>query len=144
MNRGLPLGQGQRCVERPGVARILIVDDDPQVRDFLRNSLGKHGHEVVETDDGEHACRVQAETPFDLVITDLFMPGRDGLQTIRELVQVSPELRIIAISGGGNDSKLGADAMLKSARLLGASMTLEKPFGSKRLRELVDQVLTSQ
>jgi DNA-binding NtrC family response regulator len=126
------------------MARILIVDDDHQVRDFLQAALRKLGHEVVEVEDGKHASKAHAKTPFDLVITDLLMPGRDGLQTIFELAQMSPELRIIAISGGGTDSNLSADAMLKIARLLGASTTLEKPFGFKRLHELVDQVLASQ
>ncbi len=126
------------------MARVLIIDDDYQIRDFLRTSLEKLGHDVVELDDGEHASRIQIETPFDLVITDLFMPDHDGLQTIPELVQTNPELRIIAISGGGGRGLPNGGAMLKTAKLLGASATLEKPFGFKHLRETLDQVLASQ
>jgi DNA-binding NtrC family response regulator len=126
------------------MARILVVEDDHQVRDFLRASLQKLGHEVVAVDDGKHASKVHAQMPFDLVITDLFMPCRGGLQTILELLQANPELRIIAISGGGTDSKMSADVMLKTAKLLGASTTLEKPFGFKRLSETVGEVLALQ
>jgi CheY-like chemotaxis protein len=125
------------------MARILVVDDEPLVRGFLRKCLEKLGHEVVELGDGKHASRTHAEQPVDLMITDLFMPDRDGLQTIFELHQSSPELPIIAISGGAADSRFSGADMLRIASRLGAHKILEKPFGIKQLQEAVNEVLGS-
>jgi DNA-binding NtrC family response regulator len=125
------------------MARILVVDDEPLVRGFLRRCLENLGHEVVELDDGKHASRTHAEHPVDLMITDLFMPNRDGLQTIFDLHQNCPELRIIAISGGGTDSRFSGSDMLRIASRLGACKILEKPFGINRFRETVNDVLGS-
>jgi len=125
------------------MARILVVDDEPQVRGFLRRCLEKLGHEVVELADGKHASRTHTENPVDLMITDLFMPERDGLQTIFELHQNSPELRIIAISGGAVDSRFSGSDMLRIASRLGACKILEKPFGIEQLQETVSDVLGS-
>ena len=120
-----------------------MVDDEPLVRGFLRRCLEKLGHEVVELADGKHASRTHAENPVDLMITDLFMPERDGLQTIFELHQSSPQLRIIAISGGAVDSRFSSSDMLGIASRLGACKILEKPFGIKRLQDTVEDVLGS-
>ena len=125
------------------MARILVVDDEPLVRGFLRKCLERLGHEVVELGDGKHASRTHAEHPVDLMITDLFMPDRDGLQTIFELHQHCPELRIIAISGGGTDSRFSGSEMLRVASRLGACKILEKPFGIKRLQDTVEDLLGS-
>jgi len=125
------------------MARILVVDDEPLIRGFLRKCLENLGHEVVELGDGKHASRTHAEHPVDLMITDLFMPDRDGLQTIFELHQNSPELRIIAISGGAMDSRYSGSDMLRIASRLGACKILEKPFGIKRLQDTVKDVLGS-
>jgi DNA-binding NtrC family response regulator len=125
------------------MARILVVDDEPQVRGFLRRCLEKLGHEVIELADGKHASRTHAENPVDLMITDLFMPERDGLQTIFELHQNCPELRIIAISGGAVDSRFSGADMLRIASRLGACKILEKPFGVGQLQETVSDALAS-
>ena len=125
------------------MARILVVDDEPLIRGFLRRCLENLGHEVVELADGKHASRTHLENPVDLMITDLFMPHRDGLQTIFELHQNSPELRIIAISGGAVDSRFSSSDMLGIASRLGACKILEKPFGIKRLQDAVEDVLGS-
>ena len=125
------------------MARILVVDDEPLVRGFLRKCLERMGHEVVELGDGKHASRTHAEHPVDLMITDLFMPDRDGLQTIFELHQNSPELRIIAISGGATHSRFSGSDMLRIASRLGACKILEKPFGIKRLQDTVRDLLGS-
>lgn len=125
------------------MARILVVDDEPQVRGFLRRCLEKLGHEVIELADGKHASRTHAENPVDLMITDLFMPERDGLHTIFELHQNCPELRIIAISGGAVDSRFSGPDMLRIASRLGACKILEKPFGVEQLQETVSDALGS-
>jgi DNA-binding NtrC family response regulator len=124
------------------MARILVVDDEPLVRAFIRSTLESLDHDVAELPDGKNVSRLHAETPVDLVITDVFMPGRNGLQTIFDLHQMSPDLPIIAISGGGSgrNAASGAD-MLRTAAHIGACHVLEKPFGMKRLRDLVNSIL---
>ncbi len=128
------------------MARILVIDDEPQLRKLLRRALTKLGHEVIELEDGRNACPAHLATPFDLVITDLVMPEYDGLRTISELIEADPELRIIAMSGGGIGSGSSTDVnlMLKSARHMGAVTTLEKPFELKQLGKVVDQALIPQ
>ena len=67
------------------MAKILIIDDEPTIRRFIRRCLESNGHDVSELADGYEASRIQSDTPVDLVITDMFMPGQDGLQTIMRL-----------------------------------------------------------
>ncbi len=98
----------------PGVKKILVIDDEEAMRGYLRMVLEKEGYEVTDAADGHEgleACR--AELP-DLVITDLVMPNKGGLETIRELKADFPALHIIAMSGFGNDHEMQA------ARSLGA------------------------
>jgi CheY-like chemotaxis protein len=123
--------------------RILVVDDTPAVRAFLRVALEKLGHEVEELADGKHASRIHAKNPVDLVIADIFMPGRDGLQTIFDLHQNWPELPILAISGGSTESRFSDAEVLRTASHLGATRILEKPFGLTRLQEVVSDLLAS-
>lgn len=112
------------------MARILIVDDDRLLRDATRAVLEEEGHEVVEADDGVEALRLHLAEQADVVICDLFMPGQDGIETIRELRRDFPALRIIAVSGGGYS---GAIDVLKMARLIGASEVLSKPYSRTAL-----------
>jgi DNA-binding response OmpR family regulator len=124
------------------MARILVLEDDELVREFLCFSLSTAGHEVVELRNGAEASSIHSREPVDLVITDLFMPERDGLETISELRASSPQLPIIAISGGGGRPGLDADTLLAAARRLGACQVLEKPFGRRRLVSMVSEALT--
>ena len=125
------------------MARILVVDDDPNVLDFMCTSLDRAGHQVVRVDDARQVSRLHEERPVDLIITDLFMPERDGLQTIMEMRERFPGLPIIAVSGGGSNGGNVASEMLEVASRFGAQV-LEKPFGSTRLRMVVDDVLAPQ
>lgn len=110
---------------------ILIADDDAQIRRLLRVSLEADGYKVYEAANGDEAIRVACDAPFDLVITDVLMPERDGLEMIMFLRRQAPNAKIIAISGA--DSGL----FLENARGLGASATLAKPFSpSELLREV--------
>ena len=102
----------------------MVIDDDEGVRDLLREVLIQKGHEVVEASDGRSGTALYRETPCDLVITDIFMPEQEGLETIRELRREFPGIKIIAVSGGPAQ---GFDA-LYAARKLGALRTLTKPF----------------
>jgi DNA-binding response OmpR family regulator len=101
-------------------ARILVVDDSASMRRSLAEILTRAGHEVIQAADGAEACRTsrEVEVDVDLVILDLFMPEKDGIETLRELRARAPGIPIIAISGGGADDT-GVD-LLKAAVLLGA------------------------
>lgn len=84
------------------MAKILIIDDEPLVLAYLRKRLESNRHEVSELASGVDASRIQRERSFELVITDIFMPDEDGLQTITRLRGEDPDLPIIAMSGGAH------------------------------------------
>ena len=105
------------------MARILVIDDEGQIRTILRTILVQLGHEVLEATSGSDGIRVYQERPADLVITDMFMPVGSGLGCITELRRLNPGVRIIAMSGGGTSTDL-----LEMALGLGADCTFSKPF----------------
>ncbi len=119
--------------------RILVIDDDEQLRSMLSRMLQLAGYEVVVAADGEEGIRLFRQNPVDLVITDIFMPEKEGLETIRELHKEFPDLKIIAISGGSN--KMGDFSSLPFAKRFGATETLAKPFHKNELLMLVKDVL---
>jgi DNA-binding response OmpR family regulator len=83
------------------MSRILVIDDDEQIRGMLRQVLGCEGYEVVEASNGKDGMALFRAAPADLVISDILMPEQEGLQTIRELRREFPTVKIITISGGG-------------------------------------------
>lgn len=109
------------------MTRILVVDDDFQMREMLGVILERKGYDVTTAADGKTALQLQRKTPFDIVITDIIMPEKEGLETISELRRGYPQLKIIAISGGG---RYKPEEYLELARQLGADRGLVKPFGS--------------
>ena len=119
-------------------ARILVVDDDPSICGMLQAGLGKAGYEVVVARDGEEASRIWREAKADLVIADIYMPHRSGLQLIMELKEQSPGTPIIAISDGGKTENLNP---LRYAEVLGRVRTLAKPFSLDAMLALVKQEL---
>lgn len=107
------------------MARILVIDDEPSIRDMLRAGFEAMGFEVCEAADGNQGLKVFRERPADLVITDILMPDRDGLEVIRTLQRSFPGVKIIAISGKG----MGGDLdFLIEAELFGAVSAMAKPF----------------
>ena len=116
-------------------ARILVVDDEADVRRFLRLVLEDGGYEVIEAADGKQALRQVREAPMDLVITDLVMPEQEGIETIQALQREVPGVAIIAISGafGGH--------FLEVAQMMGANAVLSKPVGAELLLTTVTAVL---
>ncbi len=116
------------------MARILVVDDDPDIRDMLRRMLESAGYEVIDAPDGKEALTLTDNSQPDAIITDVLMPEKDGLETILELRRNAPDVKIIAISGG---DRVPAENYLRTAQRLGAQHTLCKPF---RCRELLDAV----
>jgi DNA-binding NtrC family response regulator len=107
------------------MGRILIIDDEPQVRMLLRRGLELEGHQVVEAGDGAVGLRIYQEQCCDLVITDILMPDREGIGCIMELRRLDPHVRIIAISGASGAFPMD---VLGVARSLGAHRTFSKPF----------------
>jgi DNA-binding NtrC family response regulator len=120
------------------MSRILLVDDDEPFRKMLRLTLTKLGYDVSEAADGRAALRLHAATPADVVITDLIMPEREGLEIIMELHRKQPGLKIIAMSGGG---RINAKDFLAIAKVFGASRTFTKPFATSALAAAVAELL---
>jgi CheY-like chemotaxis protein len=123
------------------MSRIVIVDDEPGIRRSLRAVLARAGYDVHEAADGLEGQRLCRELDPDLVITDIQMPGADGIQTIAALRAWAPGLPIIAISGGDQTARLG---VLSSAGLLGAVTTLRKPFSVAEVLAAVAAALPTQ
>lgn len=115
--------------------RILVVDDDDLVRMTMEAALAQAGHEVTLAEDGIDALRLFQADRFDLVITDIIMPGREGIETILELRRISASVPIIAISGGGRTQNLD---FLSAAKALGANHALAKPFTPDALLAVVE------
>ncbi len=120
------------------MSRILVIDDAKLVRDILRQFLVRAGHEVIEADDGVRGAEMYVDCAPDLVICDLVMPNRDGLETLRELRRLDPAARIIMISGGVPENNA---ENIRAARDLGAIAFLPKPFARARLLETVAAAL---
>jgi len=83
------------------MARILVIDDDDQILRTLHQVLEMEGHEVVDTSNGKEGIKFFRENGADLIITDIVMPEKEGLETIMELRRDFPDIKVIAISGGG-------------------------------------------
>jgi len=124
--------------QEEALSKILVIDDDEQIRKLLRRFLEADGHDVLSASDAIEGMTVFREQTPGLVITDILMPDKDGIELIRDLRALTPDLKIIAISGGGSCS---AHLYLASSRYLGASRTLAKPFDREELKQAVDELL---
>ena len=120
------------------MARILIIDDEDLVLDTLHQILEMAGYEVMEAVDGEQGLKRYRNDPTDLVITDIIMPRADGIETIITLKREYPDVKIIAMSGGG---RINEEDLLKWAASLGVQHIIYKPFDSKKIVETVRQVV---
>jgi DNA-binding response OmpR family regulator len=123
------------------MARILVIDDEPMLRRTLRGILERAGHTVAEAEDGDQALVLFADHEPDLVLTDIIMPNREGVEMIGELRRRNSNVPIIAMSGGG---AAGGDLFLTLARRLGATWTLNKPIRQATLLDAVDACLSGQ
>jgi CheY-like chemotaxis protein len=120
------------------MARILVVDDEATIRDLLRDLLTLEGHDVRTAEDGRSAVRLVAAQPVDLIITDIFMPAQEGLETIMQLRRDHPDVPIVAMSGGGSTGQLD---YLRDALNLGAVGGLSKPFSTADVLGAVSDAL---
>jgi DNA-binding NtrC family response regulator len=119
------------------MAKILVIEDDPNMRMAIEHSLKGAGYAVLMAVNGRDGMNALHQNTVDLVVTDLFMPEQDGLETIAALRKKHPKLPVIAISGGN----LVSEAMLTVAKELGALQVLQKPFGVEGLLTAVRNVL---
>lgn len=121
--------------------KILIVDDEPSVLKMLRKMLKDESDDIIEASNGEEAIQLCQQHKIDLLITDIVMPKKHGIDLIMEVKKINPNLPVIAISGGGGIS--GRFDYLEIAELLGAKNILHKPFDARDLREVVHNIIGS-
>lgn len=114
------------------MASILIVEDDAPVRALLRDILEEDGHHIREAENGHIGLTLYRESPADLVITDIMMPERDGMEVTLELTQEFLDARVIAMTGATGDKNL-----LNVAKLFGARRVIQKPFTVEDIRRVV-------
>jgi len=120
------------------MARIVIIDDDTNLRTIIRQMLEGAGHQVREACDGAEAMSFISESPVDLVITDVIMPEKEGIETVIELHKKRPDVKIIVMSGGG---RFGPEDYLETAVAFGANHTIAKPFGRNEMLKAVERLL---
>jgi DNA-binding response OmpR family regulator len=116
----------------PAVGSVLVVDDDPVLTALIGRGLRGAGYQVAEAADGNKAIRAMEAAPHDVVVIDIIMPDREGVETIIDIRARWPNTRIIAMSGGG---RMDPDMFLNLAETFGADALLKKPF---KLRDLLD------
>ena len=132
------------------MTRVMIIDDEEDIRIILKEVFSRAGFDVVVASDGNEGLNMLREQPADLVITDIIMPGSDGVETAYDIRMEFPKTKIIVMSGGGNiapvdyePSAISTTAYLASAEAVGADLTITKPFDRDELikaaRELTEQ-----
>lgn len=107
------------------MTRILVIDDEESIREMLRAMLEREGYDVLDASNGAEGIKLCVNDPADLLITDIIMPEKDGMETIVEFRREFPDTKIIAISGG---DRVEPGAYLEMAKKLGAADTFTKPF----------------
>lgn len=121
------------------MSRILIIEDDNEVREYLESVLSRAGYDVIPASNGKEGLALFREEPADLVVTDIIMPEKDGIETIMDLRRINSNLKVIAMSGGGRSEP---ENYLHSAKLLGANRTMKKPFTNQEMLDTIKELLT--
>ncbi|HXQ28692.1 MAG TPA: response regulator [Gemmatimonadales bacterium] len=121
--------------------RILVIDDDSRLRSSLRRVLEQEGYEVFEAPDGNAGLRLLRHGGADLVILDIYMPGRDGLEFLRDVRNEGPQTKVVAMSGGGDVARLD---LLEVAVAFGALRTLSKPLSPAEVLTTVRELLEAR
>jgi len=117
---------------------VLIIEDDEFVMNMLKQTFERAGYEVGTASNGRIGIQLYECKPFDVVITDLIMPDMEGIETISNLRKCNPDVKVIAISGGGRNSP---DDYLHLAKKLGAARTFPKPVDRNELLEAVKALI---
>src|SRR5262249_5649887 len=125
------------------MARVLVIEDDPQMRSLMRQMLERVGHAVAEAPDGKTGLQAFARCASDLAVVDLYMPEQSGWETIRALHRMAPGLPIVVVSGGAalEGLRKGSSGTLDAARRVGGFRTLLKPFTWGALTTAVAELL---
>ena len=123
------------------MANILIIDDDEEILSFLKERLMYEGFNVLTAINGIQAIKLFNDNQVDLVITDIIMPDKDGFETILELNKICPDIKIIAMSGGGHGHP---EYYLDTAKCFKAQYTFEKPFKTSELLKAVYELLKEE
>ena len=123
------------------MTRILIIDDESMVRFSLRRILEGVGYEIAEAENGREGVAMQTASNFDLILTDIIMPEKEGVETVIELKRDFPDVKIIAMSGGGRTRNLD---FLKLAQQFGADRIIAKPFAEEELLDAINGCLGSK
>lgn len=124
------------------MSRILVIDDDEQLLQLMAITIKKAGHEISLAPNGAEALILLAEEEFDLVITDIVMPEKDGIEVIISMIKNKVHPAIIAISGGSQ--RLDRNQLLELARVMKVDMILPKPITQGRLLEAVETLLLAR
>ncbi len=118
--------------------RILVVDDDDLIRDLIYEILEPQGYQILLAENGNRALEILDKEEIDLIITDIIMPDKEGIETILDIKKRLPHAKIIAMSGGG---QLEANSYLSMAKRLGVNATLSKPFDPAKLLGMIQKIL---
>jgi len=122
------------------MAQILVIDDDLDMQNMLIQMMQRAGHEADGATNGKEGLALCSDKKYDIIITDIIMPEKDGLETLMEFKKTKEDVQIIAISGGG---RIGPDSYLNIAAKLGAKYTFTKPLERKALLDAVEDLLGS-
>jgi len=122
------------------MARILLIDDDDSLRDMLRRTLEHFGHTVIEARNGQEGLGLLPHASADLLITDIVMPEKEGLEVLMALRKMKSPIKIIAMSGGG---RVSAEDYLRTAKIMGAARVLAKPFSNESLTAAINELLAA-
>lgn len=121
------------------MARILVIEDENHIRTLLSKLLEQEGYEVLTATNGKEGLRVlHANLLIDVIVTDIFMPEKEGLETIKEIKKEFPDVKIIAISGGGHKGNM---SFLTIAKHIGANTALKKPFSIEDLSNAIKALI---
>jgi DNA-binding response OmpR family regulator len=117
---------------------VLVIDDDEPMRRTVARMLRQAGHDVIEAGNGVEGIKLFRSDPRELVVTDIIMPDKEGIETIREIRAIAPEVRIIAMSGRAVTQQ---EHYLRVAEVLGADASLTKPFRVEELLSTLARVM---
>jgi len=118
--------------------KILVIDDEEMMLDMMRQILQRAGYTVLTATDGMEGMDIFQQEEIDLIITDIFMPRKEGISVVYDLREKHPNAKIVAISGGG---RLNSKDYLRYAEKLGADRTLAKPFSKSEILNIVDELV---